>query len=155
MNEPAKIFRYVTGAIAAVFVCTTIAVAQLPEGDHAKREKDWEAKFNEIVRELNLTPEQKQSMTRQRAQEKTQSQELRQKTRAVREQITQELNKDITDTATVNPLVAQLKELTGQRIEQQIQGIMSLKKILTPEQFKKLNEKRQKDEKNHRRGGKK
>jgi Spy/CpxP family protein refolding chaperone len=151
MKALSKVFGY--GVVAAmIFVFTSMACAQLPEGDHAKMGKNWEERFNKTIQELNLTPAQQQAITQQRAQERAQSQELRQKIKSVRDEITRELDKETTDTVKVNALVAQMKELTGNRIEQQIQGIMALKKILSPAQFKALNEKRGQNEKH--KGGK-
>jgi Spy/CpxP family protein refolding chaperone len=140
--------KFLVGGVAAamMFVFTSVAGAQLPEGDQAKMGKKWEARFGEIIKELDLTKEQQQAITQQREREKAQSQELRQKMKSVRDEITRELDKEATDTAKVNSLVAQLKELTGNRIEGQIQGIMALKKILTPAQFKTLNEKRKQND---------
>jgi Spy/CpxP family protein refolding chaperone len=152
MNALQKFLKYGTTA-AVILVFSSMAFAQLPEGNRPKMGKGWDEQFNEVIKELNLTPKQQQAITQQRTQEKAQSQELRQKIKAVRDQITQELNKQTTDTARVNSLVAQLKELTGQRIDHQIKGIIALKKILTPEQFKMLNEKTEQG-KMHR-GGKK
>jgi Spy/CpxP family protein refolding chaperone len=137
----------VSAAAAAMIVLAAAAYAQLPEGDHAKMGKNWEERFNAIIKELRITPEQQQAISQQRTQEKTRSQELRQKMKSVREEITVELNKEVTDTAKLRSLISRMKELTGERIEQQIKGILELKKILTPEQFKELNEKRQQNEK--------
>ena len=140
MNALPKFLKYSTTAVM-ILIFTSMACAQLPEGAQSKMGKGWGDQFNEVIKELNLTPKQQQAITQQRTQEKAQSQEMRQKIKVVRDQITQELNKQATDTAKVNSLVSQLKELTGQRIEHQINGIIALKKILTPEQFKMLNEK--------------
>ena len=153
MQTRSKLLGYSVAA-AMMFVFTSVACAQLPEGDQSKMGKNWEARFSEIIKELDLTQEQQQAITKQRTQEKAQSQELRQKIKSVRDEITAELNKESTDTAKVNSLIAQLKNLTGNRIEQQIQGIMFLKKILTPAQFKALNEKKQRQNGKHK-GGKK
>ena len=135
-------FVGLTGVVAMMLIFNSMAFAQLPEGEHSKMGENWEARFNEIIKELNLSPEQQQAISLQRTQEKAKSQQLRQKMKSVRNEITLELDKEATDMIKVSSLVAQLKELTGNRIEQQIQGIMSLKKILTPLQFKALNEKR-------------
>lgn len=140
MKALSKFIGYGTTA-AMILVFTSMACAQLPEGARQKMGKGREDQFNEVIKELNLTPKQQQAITQQRTTEKAQSQEMRQKIKVVRDQITLELNKQTTDTGKVNALVAQLKELTGQRIDHQIKGILALKKILTPEQFKALNEK--------------
>jgi Spy/CpxP family protein refolding chaperone len=140
MKALSRLSGYGTAA-AMILIFTTMACAQLPEGSRSKMGKGWEDRLNEVIKELNLTPKQQEAITQQRTRERAQSQELRQRIKAVRDQITQELNKQTTDTARVDLLVAQLKELTGQRIEQQIKGIIALKKILTPDQFKTLNEK--------------
>jgi Spy/CpxP family protein refolding chaperone len=146
MNALAK-FLGCSVAATMIFVFTAMACAQLPEADHTKMGKSWDERFNEIIKELNITPAQQQAISQERAQEKAKALELRQQLKSVREEITRELDQEATDTSKVNSLVAQMKELTGNRIEQQVQGIMSLKKILTPAQFKALSEKSKHHEK--------
>ncbi|MFA5099422.1 MAG: periplasmic heavy metal sensor [Candidatus Omnitrophota bacterium] len=155
MNTLSKFLKCSIAAVM-IFGFASLAFAQLPEGDRAKMGKDWESRFNTIIKELNLTPEQQQAIGAQRSQDRARSQELRQKIKSARKEITAELDKEVTDTAKVDSLVAQMKELTGDRIEQQIQGIMSLKNILTPEQFKALNAKKEHNHKRNerRQGGK-
>jgi len=139
-------------AAAVLLVFTSAACAQLPDSDQAKMGKNFESKFSEVIKELNLTPEQQTAITLQRSQERAKSRELRTKIKDVRDLITQELNKDSTDTAQLDLLVSRLKELTVLRIEHQIQGIVALKKILTPEQFKILSEKTKHEHKRHKGG---
>jgi Spy/CpxP family protein refolding chaperone len=155
MNRMRKVSKNIAEAVMIILVFTSAALAQLPDSDQVAREKDREARFNEIVKELNLTPEQKQAMTQQRSEERSRSGELRQKIRSLRDQITKELDKEVSDKAALDLLVGQLKELTAQRIEHQIGEIIALKQILTPDQFKKLNEMREKDKKSHKQGGRK
>ncbi|HOW42376.1 MAG TPA: periplasmic heavy metal sensor [Candidatus Omnitrophota bacterium] len=140
MNAQAKLVRYSLAAMM-VLVCTGLAAAQPSDPDSQKRERKHRPQIEEVIKELNLTPEQQQQITQQRAKEKEQSEQLRQKIQDIRAQITQELDKPATDKAKVKALVTQMSGLIAQRVEQRIMGIVALKEILTPEQFKMLNEK--------------
>ncbi len=140
MNAQAKLVRYSLAAMM-VLVCTGLAAAQPADSDSQKRERKRRPQIEEVIKELKLTPEQQAQITRQRAQEKAQSEQLRQKIQDIRARITQELDKPATDKAKVKALVTQMSGLIAQRVEQRIMGIVALKEILTPEQFKMLNEK--------------
>ena len=151
MNALTRVLRYSAAAVI-IAMCATAAQAQLPESEHKKMGKKWEEKFNKVIKDLKLSPEQQKAITEQRAQDKANFQALREKTRALRDEIGKELDKADTDPAKVASLMAQMKDIAGERIEQQIKGILAMKKILTAEQFKKLNDEI-KPRGEHRRGG--
>lgn len=130
------------GAVATmVCACAATAGAQLPDSQHKKWDKEHEQKFDAVIKELNLTAEQQEAITKQRSEDKAAFAQMRQKNRELREAVRKELDSENTDMAKLSQLVAQTKELAGQRIDAQINGILAMKKLLTPEQFKTLNSK--------------
>jgi Spy/CpxP family protein refolding chaperone len=141
MNQQSKNLSCFVAIIALVLLFTQEAHAQSLKERWGKRAKTGQSSKGDIIKELNLTQEQQQQITEQRGREKEQYLQLRQQIKATQQEITDELDKDITDKTKIEKLVAQMKELYGRRIQHRVEGILALKRILTPEQFRTLNEK--------------
>lgn len=137
-----KVIYSVTAAMLLGF-SQGIAVESFGYDGSAMKQRRTE-NFDAVVKELQLTPAQEQQIAEQKNREKEQVLGLREKMRAVRIELSRELDKESVDNAKVASLVAEMKELIGQRIENKINGIIAMKSILTPEQFRVLNEKNRK-----------
>jgi Spy/CpxP family protein refolding chaperone len=70
-------------------------------------------------------------------QRKKDFQEMRQARQALRD----ELNKPGSDMAVVKKLAGELKNLQARQVDARVEGILDMKKVLTPEQFKAFQEK--------------
>jgi Spy/CpxP family protein refolding chaperone len=138
-------------AISAMCAVSLLQANRSFAQDRQEHGKKHEEIFENIIKELNLSPEQQQRIAAQKAKEKEGSAVLREQMKNLRDELGKELEKEVTDKGKVDALVAQMKELTGKRMENKIEGILSLKEILTPEQFKALNEKTRKSEGEKRR----
>jgi len=108
-----------------------------PEGTGEERYEKG-GKFDKISEELGLSDEQKAALKKDREATFAKMKELRDKVQSARKELKAELDKETLDTARVNALVAQLKDLMGQQIQSRVDKVMSLRKILTPEQYKKM-----------------
>jgi len=126
--------------IAALFF-TSLAYAQSFSERFWKKDQKGQETVGTMVKELKLSPKQEQQITEQRNKQRQQAEELGQRLKACRDELSRELNKDAPDKSKVHALVAEMKEIMGKRIEQRVERILLLKEILTPEQFKQLNEK--------------
>ena len=91
--------------------------------------------------ELGLTREQQDQVKALRESGKEKAGPLREKSKAVREAMREELNRADTDSSKVKGYVEELTALYRQKLEQRVDGVLGMKKVLTPEQFSKLNEK--------------
>ncbi len=140
MDTRSRGFRYALAALL-VLSCATRAFAQPSGREQGKKWGAGKDKFDSVIKELNLTPEQQQKIADQRTQEKEQAQAIQQKLAATRSRLHQELEQASPDKAKVYSLLGEMKELTGKRMEQRVERIFSLKEILTPEQFKTLQQK--------------
>ena len=98
-------------------------------------------RFEAMVKELNLTPEQQLQIASLKNKEKESGVDLMQKMKDCRMRLSQELDKGSIDKAKVYSNIAEMKELIGKRIEQRVDRIIALKEILTPEQFKAFSAK--------------
>lgn len=110
--------------------------------------------MEKMTADLGLTQAQKDQMKALREGQKEKAKELKDKSHGVKEAMRSELNKPDTDMAKVNGYVGELADLYKQRTQQRVDGILAMKKVLTPEQFQELNEKmKQKMESWKKKGG--
>ncbi len=115
--------------------CLAFAQPQLQETPEQVGE---ELSISDIAQELGLSANQKEQLSEQRFQEQYTRMETRNKIRLKELQLRHELEKDAINKESVDKIVAELKELQGDTIEQRVNSILKLKEILTPEQFEKL-----------------
>lgn len=106
-----------------------------PQGE-AKRE----AHFKKMTEEIELTPQQKEALDKDRKEFTAKSKDLKDKMQAARASLKEELNKPTLDKGRVDNLIAELKNLAGQQIQYRVDKVMAMKQILTPEQFSKMKE---------------
>lgn len=95
-------------------------------------------RIDKIVDELGLSPAQREELKKQRADLAGRSKESREKMQVTRAALKAELDKPTLDTARVNGLTADLKTLVCDQIQNRVDHVVGMKKILTPEQFSKM-----------------
>jgi len=113
-----------------------------PSDNDAKPTKAFaekrDAKHQQFYKELNLTEEQKKLLednkNKHREQMKALFSGMREKTALMR----QELQKDELNMEKLNQIQNELKALQTQMLDHRLQGILEVRKILTPQQFKKF-----------------
>jgi Spy/CpxP family protein refolding chaperone len=152
-----KINRSLAMAVVALMVLSQACVYAGEEGNTAQGANNKEAHFKKMSEELKLTPQQSEQLTKQREEFASKSKDLRDKMQAARTGLKAELDKPAPDKAAVDGLVAEMKNMTGQQIQNRVDKVMAMKQILTPEQFSKMGEsmkdrKHEKGEKGDKRG---
>ena len=95
-----------------------------------------------FMKELNLTPEQKQKLQDQRESQRQASQAVREQLRAKMQELHAEIGKPQTDPTRIKDLVADITTLKGKMFSSRVDGILATKEILTSEQFAKFQERR-------------
>jgi Spy/CpxP family protein refolding chaperone len=101
-------------------------------GDHGGR------KMKEMMRELDLTAEQRDQMRHERVENREIMKKLEEDIMEKHRQLRDELEKPDTDTGKVQVLSSGIKALMGQEVDNRIAGILKTKELLTPEQFAKF-----------------
>lgn len=113
-------------------------------GDRGPGSKDWAKKrkerFEKMKKDLGLSQKQEQELEAHKEKHRKEAQALREELRAKREAMKAELDKPSLDEARVTALNEELKVLQGKLADQRLRGILEVRKILTPEQFKKFHE---------------
>jgi len=92
----------------------------------------------DIYSQLNLTDQQKKQLDENKNKSKEQNKTLFKQIKEKRESLRQELQEDKLDMVKINQANSELKKIEGRLLDFRLQGMLETKKILTPEQFKKL-----------------
>ncbi len=118
-----------------------------------EKEKLHEERMDSLIRELDLTPQQKEQLGKCREANHEQQRKSRDLLRDKKKELETELAKYDSDEGKIKRIGAQLTDLWGKAIEQRTNSVLEIKKILTPEQFEKFQQK--KNTFKHKKRGKK
>ncbi|MCM8756469.1 MAG: Spy/CpxP family protein refolding chaperone [Candidatus Omnitrophica bacterium] len=113
-----------------------LVYSQTHKKDYGFYKKRWE----EVISQLNLTPEQKDKISKLREDRQRALRELREQFRNKRTQLKEELDKDSIDKVKVERIVSDIKDLMGKMLDKRIEEIIAIRNILSLEQFRLLNE---------------
>lgn len=131
----------------AVLFLATAAYAQttaekMPYGDSQKAGQANKGgdKKEGIMKALDLTPEQQQKLKENRQAQRETAERLHKEIREKQEKLRSALKSPDVTKAAVTPLVNEIKSIQDQLIDLRVEGIFTVKSILTPEQFAKFQE---------------
>jgi Spy/CpxP family protein refolding chaperone len=133
-----------TLAAAGILICGQ-AWAAPDTTDTKAKNPEWgqkmEAKRGEFFKELGITDEQKKALEAHKDQHRQEMKDLGKAMRDQMAQMRQELQKETLDMGKINQIESDLKATQAKMLDHRLQGILEVRKILTPEQFKKFSEK--------------
>lgn len=144
-----KIFR---DAIIIVFVALGMAIAPNiyaadtgnaagnQSADVQNRQKDMEQRRQNIMDQLNLSPEQKKQLENNRTKDRKDMQPLFERMRDYRTSLKEELMKPKLDMDKINDIQAKIKYLQNETTDKRLNSIIGVRKIMTQEQFNKFIE---------------
>ena len=127
-------------ALASMVSLAVITPAFAEGNDQYAETQHKHAGKQDFMKKLNLSPEQESQITKQQDMNKEKGNELRDKMRAKRLELKQELEKPTVDTNKINAIIVDIKTLMGEQLDFRVNNILAMKQILTPEQFKKLQD---------------
>jgi len=134
-----KVGKVILVSVIALFLLGSELYAGSYCGDKEESKyPDKGKKFEKFNEELGLTPEQTEKLKEQRQEFSGKNKEVREKIRAKKEELKTELEKPVVNRAAVDNIINDVKNLTGEQLKSRVDKIMSMKSILTPEQFEKL-----------------
>jgi Spy/CpxP family protein refolding chaperone len=138
MAMKTKMSKVLAVTIVAAMVLT-ISSAYAGEGwKGAEGKGDREAYFKKMTAELQLTPQQKTELDKQREEFGAKTKDVRERINSARKALREELDKPTPDMAQINSLVGQIKDLTGQQLQAKVDKVLAMKKVLTAEQINKM-----------------
>jgi Spy/CpxP family protein refolding chaperone len=125
-------------AAAAMLLTAPMAIAQPDDEDFPPGRGPGGEEIENHVGQLGLSQEQQEKLDEYRSKHRRERRQLREKMNIKRSELKLELDKPETDKKKVAEIVAEMKKLEGEKIDQRVNSILELKELLTPEQFEKL-----------------
>lgn len=101
-----------------------------------------QGKAGKFLEDLGLTEEQKEQLKKLREQGSAQLKPVIEQIQSRKEELKQVMSAETFDQAKAYALVDEMTVLTGKTMRARIDQVAALKKVLTPEQFKKMTEAR-------------
>ena len=138
-----SIFFYVVFVAVLISFCSGYAQPEGPDSYRHSRRHQIEAN---LAKELGLSAEQQKRIEEQRMKNKQRSIEIKRQINTKMVQLKEELNKTKINKAGIKKTISELKNLKGRELEQHVKRILSIREILTPEQYNKLTEKMRQQE---------
>lgn len=107
------------------------------KGDYGRRGEGIQKR---IMEKLGLTQDQSDKLSQNRRTQHNEMEALRFSIKEKKIRLKQALEKPGATAASVAPLASELKDLQAKMVDLRISGVLKVKEILTPEQFQKLEE---------------
>ncbi len=117
----------------------------MPQHPAMPKEIKKKKSFDEIAKDINLTDEQKQQIETMAKADKDKKKEIRNQMKEKFKAIDAELLKENYDINVVNNLTAEVQTLQSEMSKMNIDGKIQMRNILTYDQFKQIEEMRQKN----------
>ncbi len=118
---------------------------QKPEAADTDVQHKAEKGMQKLFKELNLTEEQHKQLEANKTKHREELNTLMQGMREKRELMRTEFQKDQINEAAVRGINNEIKGMQGRMADLRLEGMLSIRKILTPEQYKKFTEKMEQD----------
>lgn len=117
-----------------------------PKGgeERHKKGRSPQERFDNMVEELGLSGEQQEQLRQQKETRRQEHQELREALREAQEALKEELSREDIDQSKLDSIAGGLKQLNNRMVDDRIEGILKMREILTPDQYRKFQEKAQK-----------
>jgi len=134
------------GFVMSIFlISTTNVFAQEEQGfDKKEHHKEWQAKKAKMFEELGITEEQKQALKVHRESHRGEMNALREQIKEKRKAFRQALEDPNVDEGAITATNNEIKTLTNSLADNRLDGVLEVRKILTPQQFQKFNEMKKK-----------
>lgn len=132
---------FVSSVIGAFVLISAGVQAQDGAADRKEKREEMREKWAE---ELGLTAEQKEALKQSNEAAKAGREATRGNLKAARTALMEELKKTEIDQAALDKAVLDVKEAEGDIVDSRVKSFLSMKEILTAEQFQKMSEMRDK-----------
>jgi Spy/CpxP family protein refolding chaperone len=142
VKEASKMKIGLKQTVTCLGLILALASASAAAGQDESAQKEGRAgkMANKIVSELNLTPEQSEEIKGQRSEHRRIKKELGQSLREKQKELKAELEKEVSDRKELERISKDIKRLQGERVDHRIEGVLQMKEILTPEQYRKFHQ---------------
>ena len=136
----------VLAAIITGLACAGISYGQEPQQDTGKKSR---GQAEELLKKLELTPEQEAQVKEYQETSRRKNKELRGLLQEKRKALKEELDKPETDMEKVEALSVEMQNVQVSMVKEGVQGALQMKRILGPEQYKAFSDMLDKLHKEH------
>lgn len=135
-----KLGKVLFGSLSAVLlIALPLAQAQnAPGPDSSVQEDHHGERIQGVFSQLNLTDDQKRQLEVNKQQQRARMQIARQTMKISREELQEELMKPDLDMTKINAVHSRIKSLLSRMEDDRLSSILTVRAILTPEQFLKF-----------------
>ena len=99
------------------------------------------AKGGSLMDQLRLTPQQQETLMKRREEQRGIRQEMRRQLQEKRAALQEEIGRTQSDAAKIGRLTQDIKALQSRQLDEKVEELMELKRVLTPQQYQKFQEK--------------
>lgn len=146
--------KYTVKIIIAVAIAAMIsmpaAYAEFGRGDHEGREGKHGKVMKKIMEDLDISPEQKVEIDKNRKEHHEKKKALREEMKVKKQQLKDELKENAPDRGKINRTIDEISDIQKKLLRQRVDGVLEMKEILTEEQFTQLHEKMENTRKRHK-----
>ena len=142
MKDTVKQFAYSVGIIGVMLLSSNV-YSQTPENHDTRHEavrEKMRTQMLKIFKQLNLSEEQEKQLEAHRNKHREEAGEFRKSIQAEKEEMRNELQQQELNMEKINKIHSDLKGLYSQKADHRLNGILEVRKMLTPEQFKRFCE---------------
>ena len=127
-------------SMVVVFWVYAQPVEPSPDAIRHEREKAVEKVEEGVIDSLGLTTEQRDELKENRIAHREKAKAIFESLKKETAKLKEELKNPEASSASVAPMATKIKSLQGQLVDLRIEGILTVKEILTPEQFAKFQQ---------------
>lgn len=129
--------KKVLSGFSILLLAASVCASPEDGGDWKERK---EARMKEVREKLDLTPEQDKKLEAHRKAHWEEGKKLREEKRAKKDALRAALEDPAMDAGKVKALHEEVKQLEARISDHRLEGILAVRGILTPEQFKKFHD---------------
>ncbi|MDD5237507.1 MAG: hypothetical protein PHU96_00895 [Candidatus Omnitrophica bacterium] len=135
-----KLVRIRMIVLAAIVTGLVFAGASYAQQIDEGQDQPYRGKADEVLKKLNLSAQQEVKIKEFQDINRGKTKELRLNLKEKRKELMEELIKPISDKAGIKFLTRDLKDIEGRLIEHRVNGVIQMKEVLAPEQYRTFSD---------------
>lgn len=134
-------------SVGVLVMATSFFLAVMPvyaekDSDYRNPRQNWgsqkQEKFDNMIEKLNLSEEQVAQLKSHKQVKMKSREKLYSAIKKQKQELKDELEKPESDNARIKEIASSIKQTQSEMVDERIKGILEIKAILTPEQFKEF-----------------
>ncbi len=138
---------------AAIILSLLLSLSVQAQNGQGRGNGEGKGKYRQqMIQELNLTEQQQKDMKALKESKPADRKTKREEAKKIREELDQLLRAESVDKNAVDKKIAEISNMTTEKMNARVDHLLEVKKILTPEQFNKFLDLKKEKMHNNRKG---